>query len=111
MLTSRLDGKASVSQVLGLSASSAIKGVTSAGPNATKPKSSWTRFNRMDFWLGELQKVLLPSIGKRHLPSNFEDNQNSQGEEGRVKRGKLENVEATDLERAVGVDDHPCWEQ
>ena len=51
VLTSRLDGKASVSQVLSLSASGAIKGVTSAGPNATKPKSSWTRFNRMDFGL------------------------------------------------------------
>ena len=77
MLTSGLDGKASENHVMGLSAFVDIKGVTSIGPNAIKPKSSWTRFNRMDFGLGGLQKVLLPSIGKRHLPSEFENNQNS----------------------------------
>ena len=64
----------------------------------------------MDFGLGGLQKELLPSIGKRHIPSEFENNQNSQGEEVRVKRGKLENMEATVFERAAGVDDHPCRE-
>ena len=110
MLTSGLDGKASENHVMGLSAFVDIKGVTSIGLNAIKPKSSWTRFNRMDFGLGGLQKVLLPSIGKRHIPSEFENNQNSQGEEVRVKRGKLENMEATVFERAAGVDDHPCRE-
>ena len=100
-LPSGLDGKASVSHVMGLSGSVAIKEVSTARLNAIKPKSSWTRFNRMDFGLGGLQKVLLPSIGKRQLPSEFEDNQTSHGEEGRIKRGKLENEEATIFERVV----------
>ena len=67
-LPNGLDGKASVSHVMGLSASGEIREVPTVGPNAIKPKSSWTRFNRMDFGLGGLQKVLLSSIGKRQLP-------------------------------------------
>ena len=110
-LSSGLDGKASVSHVMGLSASGEIKEVPPAGPNAIKPKSSWTRFNRMDFGLGGLQKVLLPSMGKRQLPLDFEGNQNNRGEEGRIKRGKLETEEAIVVEKVVRVDDHPCREQ
>ncbi|XP_075665004.1 uncharacterized protein LOC142634590 [Castanea sativa] len=63
VLTSGLDGKASVSQVLGLSVSGGSKEVTSAGPNATKPKSSWARFNRMDFGLEGLQKFFIGFYG------------------------------------------------
>ena len=62
----------------------------------------------MDFGLGGLQKVLFPSISKRQLPLDFEDNQNNKGEEGRIKRGKLKNEEATVVEKAAGVNDHPC---
>ena len=64
--------------------------------------------SRMDFGLGGLQNVLLPSIGKRQLRSDLEGNQNSMEEKGRIKRGKFENEEATIFERAAGVDDHPC---
>ena len=46
----------------------------SDGLNDVKPKSSWTRFNRMAFGLGGLQKVLLPSNGKRPLPAKFDRN-------------------------------------
>lgn len=110
-LTSGLDGKVNDSRVMGLSDSIELKGVSSGGLNVTKTKSSWTRFNMMGFGLGGLPKVLLPSIGKRHIPLDFEDKQNCQGEEVRVKRGKLDSVEATGVERAAGVDDHPCREQ
>ncbi|KAL0005392.1 hypothetical protein SO802_012953 [Lithocarpus litseifolius] len=89
-LTSGLDGKAGENHVMDLSDPDDIKGVTSAGPNATKPKSSWIRLNRMDFGLGGLQKVLLPSIGKRHLPLEFEQNQNSQEVEKFKKGFKFE---------------------
>ena len=95
---------------MGLSVSNAITKVHIAGLNAMKPKSSWTKFNRMDFGLNGLKNVMLPSIGKRQLPSDFEGNQNSMKEEGRIKRGKFENEEATIIERTARVDDHPCRE-
>ena len=73
-LHSGLDGKAHVSHGMGLSVSDAITEVHTAGLNALKPKSSWTRFNRMAFGLGGLQKVLLSSNGKRPLPAGFDRN-------------------------------------
>nr|POE71592.1 hypothetical protein CFP56_55912 [Quercus suber] len=60
-----LDGMASVSHMMGVSDNGTIKEATTAGPIVTKPKSSWTRFNRMDFGLGGLHKALLPSIAWR----------------------------------------------
>ena len=101
-LPSGLEGKACESNVMGLSGAEVISEKQSNGPNAVKPKSSWTRFNRMDFGLGDLQKVLLPSNGKRPLPANFDGNLNIKGEEGRTKRGKVENEEASVFERSVG---------
>ena len=39
-----------------------------------KPKSTWTRFNRMDFGLGGLSKALmLPARGKRINDSAMEE--------------------------------------
>ena len=110
-LSSGLVSKARENKVLGLSSLEVGCEKHSDGPNASKPKSSWTRFQRMDFGLGSLQKVLLPSNGKRPLPVDFDGNQILKGDEGRTKRGKLENGEAFVFERSAGVDDHPCREQ
>nr|POE91917.1 hypothetical protein CFP56_28030 [Quercus suber] len=44
------------------------------GPSFIKPKSTWTRFNRMDFGLGRLSKALqLPTRGKRSSDSAREE--------------------------------------
>ena len=110
-LSSGLVSKAHENKVLGLSSDEVGCEKYSDGLNASKPKSSWTRFQRMDFGLGSLQQMLLPSNGKRPMPVDFDGNQIFKGDEGRVKRGKLENGEAFVFERSAGVDDHPCWEQ
>ena len=55
--------------------------------------------------------MLLPSIGKRQILSDFEEKQNGRGEEVRVKWGKLDNVEVTVSKEVAGVDDHPYQEQ
>nr|POF22029.1 hypothetical protein CFP56_74765 [Quercus suber] len=73
-LHSGLEDKAGESSVMGLSGTEVILEKQTDGPNVVKPKSSWTRFNRMDFGLGGLQKVLLPSNGKRSLPAEFDRN-------------------------------------
>ena len=108
---SGLDGKAGDINVMGLSGAKASSEKQPDGPNGVKPKSSWTRFNMMDFGLRGLQNVLLPSNGKRPLPVEMDRNQNTKGEEGRTKRGKFENEEAFIIEGSAGVDDHPCQEQ
>ena len=107
-LPNGLEGKAGEINTMGLSGIEAISEKHSDGPNVVKPKSSWTRFNRMDFGFRGLQKVLLPSSGKRPLPVDIDRNQNTKGEEGRTKRGKFENEEAFIIEGWVGVDDHHC---
>ena len=110
-LPNALEGKTGEINAMGLSGAEAIIEKQPNGLNGVKPKSSWTRFNRMDFRLGGLQKVLLPSNGKRPLPVEMDRNQNTKGEEGITKRGKFENEEAFIIEGSAGVDDHPCWEQ
>ena len=77
----RLDGKAEDINVMGLRGAKASSENQPIGPNGVKPKSSWTRFNRMDFGLGGLQKVLLPSNGKKPIPVEMDRNQNIKGEE------------------------------
>ena len=107
-LPNGLEGKAGEINRMGLSGIEAISEKHLDGPNVVKSKSSWTRFNRMDFGFGGLQKVLLPSNGKRPLPVDIDKNQNTKGEEVRTKRGKFENEEAFTIEGLVGVDDHHC---
>ncbi|KAK7839912.1 uncharacterized protein CFP56_017386 [Quercus suber] len=53
---SRLEDKAEDSSGMGLGGAEIILEKQADGPNIVKPKSSWTRFNRMDFGLGNLQK-------------------------------------------------------
>ena len=108
---SGLDGKAEDITMMGLKGAKDCSVNPPIGPNGVKPKSTWTRFNRMDFGLGGLQKVLLPSNGKRPIPVEIDRNQNIKGEEGRTKRGKFENGATFIIEGSAGVDDHPCREQ
>ena len=109
-LPNGLEGKTGEINAMGLSGTEAISEKHLDGPNVVKPKSSWTRFNMMDFGLRGLQKVLLPSNGKRPLLGEMDRNQNTKGEEGRTKRGKFENEKAFIIEGSAGVDDHPCQE-
>ena len=71
---SGLDGKAEDSTVMGLKGARVCFVNPPIGPNGVKPKSTWTRFNRMDFGLGGLQKVFLPSNGKRPIPVEIDRN-------------------------------------
>ena len=53
-------------RVLGVDSSGLDYGMDKAGPNNLKPKSTWTRFNQMDFGFGGLSKaLLLPTRGKK----------------------------------------------
>ena len=71
---SGLDGKAEDINLMGLKGAKACSVNQPIGPNGVKSKSTWTRFNRMDFGLGGLQKVLLPSNGKRPIPVEIDRN-------------------------------------
>ena len=51
---------------VGVEANGLVQRVEMVGPGSVKPKSTWTRFNRMDFGLGGLSKAMqLPTHGKR----------------------------------------------
>ncbi|KAL0009471.1 hypothetical protein SO802_010973 [Lithocarpus litseifolius] len=80
----------------------------SPGPSSVKPKSTWTRINRMDFGLGGLAKAFAMSgLGKRELSGDdFE-----QDEEQRNKRSKQDEVDGSFVDTSVRVDSHPCREQ
>ena len=59
---------------LGVEASGLDQRLELVGPSSVKPKSTWTRFNRMDFGLGGLSKALqLPNRGKRSNVSSREE--------------------------------------
>lgn len=75
------------------------------GPSSSRPRTTWTRINRMDFELGGLAKALtLPSLGKRDTRAT----NSRQDEDHETKRGR---VEGSDVEISVGVDSHPCRKQ
>ena len=85
-----------------------------AGPSSLKPKSTWTRFNRMDFRLGGLPKALqLPTCGKRSAESNSnrEEEQHENFDLRKPKRGKV--GDGDDVENIISarVESHPCREQ
>nr|POF13371.1 blue copper protein [Quercus suber] len=61
--------------------------VEGAGLSNFKPKSTWTRFNRMEFGLGGLARAItLPTLGKR----NLRDDVDEQVDGNEHKRGKVE---------------------
>ena len=75
------------------------------GLSSSRPRTTWTCINRMDFGLGGLGRALtLPSLGKRNTRATSSE----QDEDHQTKRGR---VEGSDVEISAGVDSHPCWTQ
>ena len=81
------------------------------GPSSSRPKTTWTRINRMDFELGGLARALmLPSLGKKDTRTTS----SGQDEDHQTKKGRVEGrdvVEGNDVEISAGVDSHPCQKQ
>uniref|UniRef100_A0A7N2MUN9 DUF4283 domain-containing protein n=1 Tax=Quercus lobata TaxID=97700 RepID=A0A7N2MUN9_QUELO len=78
------------------------------GPSFVKPKSTWTRINRMDFGLGGLARAIeISGLGKRELS----DGEIGQYKEQRNKRSKQDEVEGSFVDTSAGVNSHPCREQ
>ena len=76
-----------------------------------KPKSIWTRFNRMDFGLGGLSKALmLPARGKRVNDSVMEEVQCEILGSKEPKRVRVGNGDDVDNVISTGVESHPCRE-
>lgn len=86
--------------------------VVKAGPSNSKPKSTWTRFNRMNFGLGGLSKaLLLPTRGKRSSEPNREEEQHENFDVRESKRGKVGAGDDVENIISAGVESHPCQEQ
>nr|POF27328.1 hypothetical protein CFP56_14446 [Quercus suber] len=78
------------------------------GPSQLKPKSTWTRINRMDFGLGGFtNSITLPGLGKRDV----REIQGMQFEEQKLKKGRLSTKEDINNDGSAGVESHPCREQ
>nr|POE52802.1 hypothetical protein CFP56_68712 [Quercus suber] len=81
-------------EVLGVEASGLDKRLEKIGPSSVKPKSTWTRFNRMDFGLGGLSKALqLPTHRKRSSDSTREEELCDHSDFRETKRGKVRDAE------------------
>ena len=75
-----------------------------------RPKSTWTRINRMDFRLGGFTKnLVLPTLGKREAPQNVMPNLDVSHTAPSFKRGKFNEVNIDEI--SVGVESHPCRKQ
>ena len=75
-----------------------------------RPKSIWTRINRMDFGLGGFTKnLVLPTLGKREAPQNVRPNLDVSHAAPSLKRGKLDEVNIDEI--SAGVESHPCRKQ
>ena len=80
--------------------------------NNLKPKFTWTRIIRMDFWLGRLSKALmLPTRGKRSNDSNLEEGKREVIDTREAKRGRVGSRDDLDNTILAGVESYPCWEQ
>ena len=87
-------------------------GVDKAVPSNLKPKSTWTRINRMDFGLGGLSKaLLLPNRGKRSSESNREEKQRETIDIREAKHVKVGGGDDVENIISIGVESHPFWEQ
>ena len=81
------------------------------GPSSVKPKSTWTRFNQMDFRLGGLSKALqLPNRGKRSNVSSREEKLCDHSDFRENKLGKFDDGDVGTI-LSAGVENHPCREQ
>ena len=77
-----------------------------------KPKSTWTRFNRMDFRLEGLSKALmLPTRGKRNNETVLEEGQCEILGSRETKRVRVGSGDDLDNVISAGVESHPCREQ
>ena len=75
-----------------------------------RPKSTWTRINRMDFGLGGFTKnLVLPTLGKREAPQNVTPNLEVSHAAPSLKRGKFDEVNIDEI--SAGVESHPCRKQ
>ena len=96
---------------LGVEASGLDQRLELAGPSSVKPKSTWTKFNRMDFGLGGLSKALqLPNRGKRSNVSSREEVLCDHSDFRVTKRGKIDDGDVESI-LSAGVENHPCREQ
>ena len=79
-----------------------------AGLPNFKPKSTWTRFNRMEFGLSGLARAItLPTLGKRDI----RDDVGEQVDGNERKRGKVVNAGGVSEDLSAGVVSHPCRKQ
>ena len=82
------------------------------GLGLTKPKSTWTRINRMDFGFGEISKAFkLPTLGKRNSKLDAGEGTEADSETRVVKRGKEGQYDIDFDDISAGVEIHPCREQ
>ena len=97
---------------LGVEASGLDQRLEMVGPSSVKPKSTWTRFNRMDFGVGGMSKALqLPTRGKRSSVSTREEELCDHSDFREPKRGKVGDGDVVGTILSAGVESHPCREQ
>ena len=76
-----------------------------AGLSNSKPKTTWTWINKMDFGLdGFAREITIPTLRKKDM----RDIVGEQIDEHETKRGKVINEDRFSKEIQVGVDSHPC---
>ena len=101
-------------EVLRVEASGLDQRLEMFGPSFVKPKSIWTRFNRMDFGLGGLSKALqLPICGNRSSDSTREEELCDHFDFREPKGGKVgdEDGDVVGTILSTGVGSHPYREQ
>ena len=77
------------------------------GTNTKKPKSTWTRINRIEFGpSGSTKPIALPGLGKR----DTHETQRGLFEEEILKKGRLSNEEEFKDNVSAEVESHPCRE-
>ena len=75
-----------------------------------RPKSTWTRINRMDFGLGGFTKnLVLPTLGKREASQIVTPNLDVSHAAPSLKKGKFDEVNIDEI--SAGVESHPCRKQ
>ena len=80
--------------------------------SSLKPKSTWTRINRMDFGLGGLSKALMLLVrGKRNNESVLEEGQCEILGSRETKRVRVGSGDDLDNVISAGVESHPCRKQ
>ena len=85
-------------------------GYTVSKPN--RPKSTWTRSNRMDVGpLDIANSTIKSTMGKRGVGEVLVEDCNREIETTSNKRSKVDGEDGKSAYISVGVEDHPCQEQ